>query len=327
MNFAQLRAFLVVAERRGVSRATEELALTQSAISRQIQSLERALRAKLFVRHGHSLILTDAGRILLEHGRRILRAVGEAQDALDGLRGLRRGHLRIGAASTIGTYLLPEPLGAFKRLFPGIEVTLEIANKAETLRRLLAQEIDIGFVGPPIRAAALVAAEYLTDELVLITAPGHPLAGSPSVTAPDLANEVFIMRERGSGTREIMEEELVRSGVEIKKVMELGSTEAIKQAVAANLGVSLVSRYAISLEILTGRLCSAIVSDLRLTRQLYAVYHEQGPLTWAASAFLDFLRSGATRRPAVTPATAPLPRARPGARRTARRLPVSEKRA
>jgi DNA-binding transcriptional LysR family regulator len=295
MNFSQLRAFLAVVERRSISKATDTLALTQSAVSRQILSLEQALGMKLFIRQGHSLILTDAGRILLEHGRRILRAVDEAQDALDGLKGLRRGVLRVGAASTIGTYLLPEPLGAFKALFPGIEITLEIANKAETLRRLLAQEIDIGFAGPPIRAAGLVAAEYLTDELVLITAPGHRLAGSPSAAARDLANEVFIMRERGSGTREIMEEELVRSGVEIKKVMELGSTEAVKQAVAANLGVSLVSRYAITLEILTGRLCSASVSDLRLTRQLYVVHHEQGPLTWAASAFLDFLRSEAKK--------------------------------
>lgn len=290
MNLSQLRAFLAVVERQSVSKATDDLALTQSAISRQIQSLEQSLGTKLFVRQNRSLVLTEAGRIVLEHGRRILRAVTEVQDALDGLKGLRRGHLRIGAASTIGTYLLPEPLGAFKGQFPGIEITLEIANKAETLRRLLAQEIDIGFVGPPIGAAGLVAEEYLTDELVLITAPTHPLAASSSVTARDLAGEVFIMRERGSGTREIMEEELIRSGLEIKKVMELGSTEAIKQAVAANLGVSLVSRYAITLEILTGRLCSASVNDLRLTRQLYAVYHREGPLTWAALAFLEFLR-------------------------------------
>jgi len=290
MNFSQLRAFLAVVDRRGISRATDDLALTQSAVSRQIQSLEQSLGMKLFVRQRRSLILTDAGRIVLEHGRRILRGVGEIQDALDGLKGLKRGHLRIGAASTIGTYLLPEPLGAFKGQFPGIEITLEIANKAETLRRLLAQEIDVGFAGPPIAAPDLVAEEYLTDELLLITAPIHPLAGSPSVRARDLADEVFIMRERGSGTREIMEEELVRAGLQIRKMMELGSAEAIKQAVAANLGVSLVSRYAITLEILTGRLCSASVEDLRLTRQLYAVYRRQGPLTWAAGAFMEFLR-------------------------------------
>lgn len=291
MNFSQLRAFLAVVDRQGISKATDDLALTQSAISRQIHSLEQSLEMKLFVRQGRSLILTDAGRIVLEHGRRLVRLLTETKDALDGLKGLKRGHLRIGAASTIGTYLLPEPLGAFKGRFPGVEITLEIANKAETLRRLLAQEIDIGFVGPPIRVGGLVAEEYWTDELVLITAPAHRLAASPSVTARDLADDVFIMREKGSGTREIMEEELTRAGLEIRKVMELGSTEAIKQAVAASLGVSLVSRYAITLEILTGRLCSAVVRDLRLTRQLYAVYRQQGPLTWAAGAFLEFLRA------------------------------------
>lgn len=297
MNFSQLRAFLAVVDRQGISRATDDLALTQSAVSRQIQSLEQSFGMKLFVRQGRSLILTDAGRIVLEHGRRVLRVLDEAQDALDGLRGLKRGHLRVGAASTIGTYLLPEPLGVFKGQFPAIEITLEIANKAETLRRLLAQEIDIAFVGPPIRAAGLVADEYLEDELVLITAPAHRLAGSPSVAARDLADEVFIMRERGSGTREIMEEELLRAGLEIRKVMELGSTEAIKQAVAANLGVSLVSRYAITLEILTGRLCSAGVRDLKLIRQLYAVYRQHGPLTRAAGAFLEFLKQKGLDRP------------------------------
>lgn len=290
MNFSQLRAFLAVVDRQGISKATDDLALTQSAISRQIQSLEQSLGMKLFVRQGRTLSLTDAGRVVLEHGRRILRDLAETQDAIDGLKGLKRGHLRIGAASTIGTYLLPEPLGAFKGRFPGIEITLEIANKAETLRRLLTQEIDLGFVGPPIRVAGLVAEEYLEDELVLITSPAHPLAGSPAVTARDLSEEVFIMRERGSGTREIMEEELVRAGVGIRKMMELGSTEAVKQAVAANLGVSMVSRYAITLEILTGRLCTTTVRDLRLTRQLYAVYRQQGPLAWASLAFLEFLR-------------------------------------
>lgn len=290
MNFSQLRAFLAVVDRQGISRATDDLALTQSAISRQIQSLEQSLGMKLFVRQGRTLSLTDAGRVVLEHGRRILRDLAETQDAIDGLKGLKRGHLRIGAASTIGTYLLPEPLGAFKGRFPGIEITLEIANKAETLRRLLTQEIDLGFVGPPIRVAGLVAEEYLEDELVLITSPAHPLAGSPAVTARNLSEEVFIMREKGSGTREIMEEELVRAGVGIRKMMELGSTEAVKQAVAANLGVSMVSRYAITLEILTGRLCTTTVRDLRLTRQLYAVYRQQGPLAWASLAFLEFLR-------------------------------------
>ncbi len=299
MDFSQLRAFVAVVDRQSISKATDDLALTQSAISRQIQSLEQSLGVSLFVRQRRSLTLTDAGRIVLEHGRRILRIISETRDALDGLRGLKRGHLRIGAASTIGTYLLPEPLGAFRERFPGIEITLQIANKAETLRRLLDQEIDVGFVGPPIKAAGLVAEEYLTDELVLITSPAHRLGGATSVTARDLADEVFIMRERGSGTREIMEEELLRSGLEIRKVMELGSTEAIKQAVAANLGVSLVSRYAITLEILTGRLCSASVTDLRLTRQLYAVYPQAGPRTWAASAFLELLRARVGERQAA----------------------------
>jgi len=296
LNLDQLRSFWVVAERGNISHATKLLALTQSAISRQIQALERGLGVRLFAREGRTMSLTDAGRILREHARQVFHAVEQAREAVDAVKGLERGHLRVGAASTIGTYLLPGPLGAFKRAHPAIDIILEVANKARTLERLLTGEIDLGFVGPPIDSRDLAAEEWMTDDLGLITAPSHPLAGSPRVRTRDLVSQVFIVREPGSGTREIVEEELARAGVEIRRTMEMGSTEAIKQAVAAGLGVSIVSRYAVTLETLTGRLWFAPVSDLRLVRQLYAVHHRRRPLSRTSAAFLELLREQGRRR-------------------------------
>lgn len=313
MDLDHLRTFLVVAERGSISRAAERLPLTQSAVSRQIQALERALGAPLFSRDGRRLRLTDAGRLLTANGPRILRAIAEAQEAIDAVQDVRRGHLRIGAASTIGTYLLPPALGAFKQAHPGVDITLQIANKAQTLDRLLGGDIDLGFVGPPIDDRELARQKYVADDLVLVTAPGHRLAGRRSVRARELADEVFIMRERGSGTREIMEEELLRAGIAIKKTMELGSTEAIKQAVAVNLGVSIISRHAVALEVRTRRLCAIPVRDLRLGRQLYAVHHRRRPLPKVAETFLGFLREAAGARVSA-PGAATAARARPSRR-------------
>jgi DNA-binding transcriptional LysR family regulator len=295
MNLDQLRAFQVVAECGTISRATSILALSQSAVSRQLQALEAELATQLFSRDGRAMVLTEAGRVLLDHARAVLGSVHRAREAVAALKGLERGHLRVGAASTIGTYLLPPALGAFKQAYPGIDLVLEVANKAHILERLLRGDIELGFAGPRLSLDDLVQTEYLQDELGLITAPSHPLARVRRVRVADVASEVFIIRERGSGTREIVEEELRRAGVDLPRVMEIGSTEAIKQAVAANLGVSIVSRYAVRLETASGLLAFASVEDLKLVRPLYVLHHRRRSLTQAATAFLELLR----RAPAV----------------------------
>ena len=297
MNLDQLRAFRVVAECGTISRATSVLALSQSAVSRQLQALEAELGMRLFDRDGRTMALTEAGRVLLDHARTVLGSVSRARDAVDALKGLERGHLRVGAASTIGTYLLPPALGAFKQAYPGIDLTLEVANKAHILDRLVGGDIELGFAGPRLDLEDLAQIEYLQDELGLIAAPSHPLARAGRLRIADVASEVFIIRERGSGTREIVEEELRRAGVELARVMEIGSTEAIKQAVANNLGVSIVSRYAVGLETAAGRLAFAAVEDLKLGRPLYILHHRRRPLSQAATAFIGLLR----RQSAGTP--------------------------
>ncbi len=304
MNLSQLKAFLAVAQDRSFSRAAEKLYLTQPAVSKQIQALEEALGMRLFDRVGRSILLTQAGNILHDHAHIAFQTLEEARETINQLRGLQRGHLRISAASTIGTYMLPQPLGELKAQFPGIEISLAITNKARVVQQVLSHEVELGFVGPPVEPAELEMEEYLLDELVLIMAPTHRLAQEESVGVAELVEEVFILREQGSGTREIMEEELGRVRVSLKKAMELGSTEAIKQAVAANLGVSIVSKFAISLEILQGRLAVARLPDLNLSRQLFVIHHGGRTLSPAAQEFCSLLRrSAAARRKTLSPDT------------------------
>jgi LysR family transcriptional regulator, low CO2-responsive transcriptional regulator len=289
MYFYQLRTFLVVARHQGISRALSELALTQSAASRQIQNLEEQLGVQLFLRKGRALLPTEAGRVLQEYATRSLQILDDARQAIDGLKGLVRGRLRISAASTIGIFLLPEVLGEFKALYPGIEISLSITNKEQVLGHVLAAAADLGFVGPPVVSRELLSEEYLEDELVLVVSPRHRLADREKVRSAELLEEVFILREKGSGTREIMEEEMGRVGVPMRKAMELGSTEAIKQAVAANLGISIVSIHSVTQEALLGRLCLVRVSDLDLRRRIYMVSLRDMPLGPAAEGFRKFL--------------------------------------
>jgi DNA-binding transcriptional LysR family regulator len=304
MNLSQLKAFLAVAQDRSFSRAAEKLYLTQPAVSKQIQALEEALGMRLFDRVGRSILLTQAGNILHDHAHIAFQTLEEARETINQLRGLQRGHLRISAASTIGTYMLPQPLGELKAQFPGIEISLAITNKARVVQQVLSHEVELGFVGPPVEPAELEMEEYLLDELVLIMAPTHRLAQEESVGVAELVEEVFILREQGSGTREIMEEELGRVRVSLKKAMELGSTEAIKQAVAANLGVSIVSKFAISLEILQGRLAVARLPELNLRRQLFVIHHGGRTLSPAAQEFCSLLRrSAVVRRKTASPDT------------------------
>ncbi len=304
MNLSQLKAFLAVAQDRSFSRAAEKLYLTQPAVSKQIQALEEGLGVRLFDRVGRSILLTQAGNILHDHAHIAFQTLEEARETINQLRGLQRGHLRISAASTIGTYMLPQPLGELKAQFPGIEISLAITNKARVVQQVLNHEVELGFVGPPVEPAELEMEEYLLDELVLIMAPTHRLAREESVGVAELAEEVFILREQGSGTREIMEEELGRVRVNLKKAMELGSTEAIKQAVAANLGVSIVSKFAISLETLQGRLAVARLPELNLRRQLFVIHHGGRTLSPAAQEFCSLLRrSAVVRRKTLSPDT------------------------
>ena len=289
VNLSSLNTFLKVAKYRGITRALGELHLTQPAVSRQIKGLEEYLGTQLFLRKGRFLTLTDAGHILEHYSTRVFEILKEAQNELDGLKGLIRGHIRISAATTIGIYVIPDMLAEFKLEHPGIEINITISNKEEVLRQVQAGTVDIGFAGPPIPFPEFARHAYMEDDMVLIVSPQHRLAARNTVSAKELTDELFILRERGSGTREILEEELRRAKVSLAQTNELGSTEAIKKTVAANLGISIVSSRAVILEAMIGNLRAVRVSDLDLRHMLYMLYLPNSPLSPAAEGFRRFL--------------------------------------
>jgi DNA-binding transcriptional LysR family regulator len=289
VNLSSLRTFLAVAKFQGITRALGEVHLTQPAVSRQIQGLEEYLGTKLFLRKGRYLDLTESGHVLQQYSIRVFQLLTEAQEEIDGLKGLIRGHLRISAASTVGIYVIPDLLGEFKSQYPGIEISLTISNKEEVLRQVKDGIVDLGFAGLPIPYRELAMEPYLEDDMVLIVPPQHQFAARNAVSTREFTEDVFILREKGSGAREIIEQEFRRAGVSLVHTMELGSMEAIKKAVAANLGISIVSSRAVTLEVMVGSLCAVRISDIDLRHSIFIVYLRDNPLSSAVEGFRRFL--------------------------------------
>jgi DNA-binding transcriptional LysR family regulator len=292
LNLHLVRIFVAVVDHGSFTRAAEALSISQSAASRAVQELERQLGLPLLERRARGVLVTDAGERLAAHARAIFVHERLAEDALGELRGLRRGRLALGASSTIGIYMLPPLLGAYRRRYPGIELFLDIGNTQQIVAHLHEHRLDVAYVEGPVADTALERAPWREDELVAIAAPDHPLASRP-IAARDLGGAPFVLREAGSGTREVMEQALAERGIAVQVVMELGSTEAVKQAVAAGLGISIVSRFAIQLELALGRLTVLPLADMTIRRQLTRLHLSERPVSRALVAWLEVARSGA----------------------------------
>lgn len=291
MNLHQLRIFSTVAKLGSFSRAAEELRISQPSVSIQVADLERALGVDLFERLGKHVYLTEAGRVLEEYARRMLTLAAEAETAVAEVRGMRRGRITVGASHTPGTYLLPHVIAQYQERFPQMSVTLEIANTRRVQEQLLRHEVDLGVVGAEIDSPQLRVEPFMEDELVLVAAPSHPLARVGSVKAGGLLDHRVILRERGSGTRTAVEHALRAAGLALVPSMELGSTEAVKEAVAAGLGVAMLSRLALRPEIGAGRLVVVPAPDLTIRRRFYVAQHRSRRLSRALQSFLEVLRT------------------------------------
>jgi len=301
INIHLLKIFHAVARSGSFSRAASELQISQPSVSIQVGELERQLGVELFEPAGKSARLTEAGRICFDYAGRILALLDEAQRAMDEVKGLRRGRLLVGATQTPGTYILPDLLGRLKAEYPRLEVTLRIGEPRRIQEMVLRRELDVAVTGWRIALPDLESIPIAGDELVLVTAPLHRFAGLPDVAVADLAGEPFIMRERGSGSRELIDDALHRAGVYITPALELESVDAVKQAVAANLGVAMLSRYAIDLEVASGRLCVVPVRGFKVERTIWLVRHRERQLSRAAQAFVMLV----TARPVAEAAPAP----------------------
>jgi len=291
VDLHKLRTFAVVATEGNITRAARRLSTSQPAVSKQLSELEEALGVALFHRLPRGVRLTEAGTILAHHASRIFAAESAAESELAELTGLARGRLSVGASTTIGSYLIPSVFSAFHREHPEVKLELEIANTSVIQAMVLDDRIDLGLHEGIVAREQLVAEVVHYDEMVAIAAPGHPLTERASLVTRDLEEFPFISRERGSGTREVIEAALAAGEVELEPVMTLGSTEAIKNVVASGAGLAIVSRLAVEIELSTGRLVALPVEDLRIRRALHMVRLGGKRESPAVEAFTRMLRA------------------------------------
>jgi DNA-binding transcriptional LysR family regulator len=291
MDLHKLRTFSVVAAEGNITRAARRLSTSQPAISKQLSELEEALGTALFHRLPRGVRLTEAGQILRRHADRIFQEEGAAESELAALSGLTRGRLTVGASTTIGSYLIPQLFAAFHRAHPEVRLELEIANTSLVQAMVLDDRIDLGLTEGFVAAEQLVAEVVHHDEMVAIAAPTHPLTRRASLAVRELADHPFIGRERGSGTREVIEAKLSALSVELEPAMSLGSTEAIKRLVIDGVGFAIVSKLAVERELQEQRLVALQLDDLSIRRALHLVRLGGKRPTPASESFVRMLRS------------------------------------
>jgi len=289
MNRNHLALFHAVAEAGSVSGGAQKLSISQPAVSKQIGELESALGVRLFDRLPRGVRLTDAGLVLADYARRMTLVEDDAERAIKELRGLKRGRLTVGASTTVGAYLLPDALSRFHWKHPGIELTLEIANTQVIQAALMEGRLEIGFTEGMIESNALESTVFHEDELVAIAPAGHRLLSKKGVTARELCREPLIAREKGSGTREVVEAALASKGIAVAPIMSLGSTEAIKRAVIAGTGVAIVSRLTISVELQAQLLGMVPLKDLSINRPLHQQKLRGRGISTPVKEFLRFI--------------------------------------
>ena len=295
-NF-RLMVFRAVAEQLSFRKAAEELYLTQPAVSLQIKALEEDLGVQLFDRSGAHITMTPAGRVLLEYAAQVNAHLVQAEREIAALSGEHVGQLALGASTTIAQYVLPRLLGEFCREHPRVHSTLISGNTEHIVEAVEKQRIALGFIEGPARSREVKTEPYLEDELVLIASTAHELAERNSVSCSEIASIPLLMRERGSGTRHVIEMALEHQGVKrnsLHIVMELDSTEAIKSAVEAGLGIGFVSRWAIAKDLRLGNNFKIVeLEGLRIKREFLVVYASSPEPKGVAFEFRRFITSRA----------------------------------
>ena len=299
ITLRQLRALAAVVRTGTVSAAADALAVTPPAVSQQLRLLEEALAVPLAERTPAGMRPTDAGREVLEAHARIEAALADCGAAIAALRGMQGGRVAVGVIST-AKYFAPRALAAFMRREPGVEIRLSVGNRSEILAALRELQIDIAVMGRAPEDFPVEFAVIGPHPHVVIAAPEHPLAAARSIGLAALAGETFLLREAGSGTRELLRSLLQAAGLDAGMGMEMGSNETIKQAVMAGMGVALLSAHTVAAELAEGRLVALDVLGLPVLRQWFVVRNRDKRLLPAGQALWDHLMAhGAEYLPEV----------------------------
>lgn len=286
----QLKVFEAVARNLSFTRAAEELYLTQPTVSIQIKQLADIVGQPLLEQVGKRIFLTDAGRELLKVCREIFEGLDRFEMLMSDMKGVKAGKLRL-AVITTAKYFVPRLLGVFCQRYPGIDVTLKVTNRERVLQRMAENQDDLYVLGQPPDQMDVVFEPFLENPLVVLAPGNHPLAGKKNISPQRLTEEQFLMREPGSGIRLATEEFFAERGLKLKVRMELGSNEAIKQAVAGGLGLAVLSVHTLALERNIDELAILDVRGFPIRRHWYLVYPRDKQLSVVALAFLEFMHA------------------------------------
>ena len=290
VTLGQLTAFEAVARLGSFSGAANELFVTQPAVSKKIRLLQEQVGLALLEQVGKRIYLTDAGRLLLNLCRDWLDTWGRFEQSIADLQGLKQGRLRI-AVVTTSKYFMPRVLGPFCERYPGIDVAMEVINRDRLLERLARNDDDLYIMGVPPDDLDIDSEPLIGNPLVVISPASHPLATRRRVRFSELADQVFLMREQGSGTRITIERLFAEKQTPLKVKMELGSNEAIKQAVAGGLGLAIMSRHALNPVTHGDHIIELNVQGFPIKRFWYVVTPRGKQLSVVAQTFLEFLRA------------------------------------
>jgi DNA-binding transcriptional LysR family regulator len=294
VDLRRLEVFAKVAELGSFSRAAEALFLTQPTVSEHIRALEDELGLPLLDRLGRGAVPTPAGQLLLGYARRILALSREARQAIEQFQGRMSGHLTVGGSTIPGEYVLPALIGSFKAKYPDILISLLVGSSRQVSEWVEEGRVELGVVGARPTSRSLNARTLMADELVVVVPAGHPWAGLETVTLADVKTQPLVLRERGSGSREALERALGEVGADLSGFRiagEMGSTQAVKQAVRAGVGIALISRRAVADECRAGLVSCLKVADLKVARSFFLITHRDRTRSPLAQAFLEFVES------------------------------------
>ena len=290
MTFSQLRTFLEVARQGSVRGAAATLLITEPSVSAALAALRDEMQVPLVERDGRGIRLTPAGIELARHAAQILGLSDQAVRRVREAAG-QVAPLKLVAVTTAGEYVLPPILKVYRHTHPGVQLRMEVGNRALVIDRMSAREADLGFGGRPPEGRGLVGRPFLDNELIVVGPGDHPLADELAVEPARLARETWLVREPGSGTRETTEEFWAQNQFQVSSLMTLGSNGAVKQSAAAGLGVTLISRHAVAAQLASGSLRALPVDGTPLRRSWWVLYPEDDTLSASASKFLDLLQS------------------------------------
>ena len=294
MNLQYLRVFLTVAEHEHITRASEELILSQPAVTKTIQHLEQEVGLELIERHGRRIALTHAGHVLHNYARRVFALEREMEEALSALRDVDAGEVTVAASTTTGVYLLPPIVARYHARYPKVTLNITILNSHEIVEETLNWSLDFGLVEGDASALpqGLRVEVFAHDELVLVVSPKHRWRGLPAIPPTDLRDGQLLMREQGSGIREVIEHALLLHDVQVRPLLAVPDNEAIKQMVMSGVGAAIVSALAVQRELTSGDLVHVPIAGLDLRPELSLVKRTDKQLSRAAQAFCALLHSG-----------------------------------